>query len=463
VIPSEPRPMNTGLEARLARASELPVFLGAFAALAAVFTTWIAWRISVPLEINVNEPWNAWHASNALAPDRLYPGRNALIVNNYPPLSFIVLRLVSPLFTNAIVAGRVLSILSVLLVGAATYRCARELGVGREPAALGGLWFIATITRFFSEYAGMNDPNFLGLAVAAWAFYVFLAARDTRTIYVAFFLMAVAGFIKHNLLAIPASAFVYLLITRPNLAIRVAIFGVAVCAIFAALTISVYGWNFVDQLIMPRQIALLRPLKSLGHLQWVAPVWPFWIVWLRWSSDRRANRITIILVVVGVATWLFWRLAPAVSENVQFELVFATSLCVAVTVEGLRERSIVTAFGPVALSAVFCVVLIVRLLASFQNDPYLLVTSPAYRFAIAQKSMVFDREVERIRKIPDPVSCSIRSVCYLAGKAFVFDVFAVQQLVATRRATDADMAVAASSIRFETIDQRARWDTYERR
>jgi len=131
VIPSEPRPMNTGLEARLARASELPVFLGAFAALAAVFTTWIAWRISVPLEINVNEPWNAWHASNALAPDRLYPGRNALIVNNYPPLSFIVLRLVSPLFTNAIVAGRVLSILSVLLVGAATYRCARELGVGR--------------------------------------------------------------------------------------------------------------------------------------------------------------------------------------------------------------------------------------------------------------------------------------------------------------------------------------------
>ena len=423
--------MDTGLRARLTRASELSVFVVAFAAVAAVFTTWVGWRICVPLEINVNEPWNAWHASNAFAPDRLYPGRNALVVNNYPPLSFIVVHLVSPLFKNAIVAGRVLSLLSVLLVGAATYRCARELGAEPKAAALGGLWFVATITRFFSEYAGMNDPNVLGLAVAAWAFYVFLAARDTRTIYVAFFLMAVAGFVKHNLLAIPASAFVYLLITRPSLAIRVAIFGVAVCAVFAALTISVYGWNFVEQLTMPRQIMLLRPLKSLGRLQWVAPVWPFWIAWLRSSSDLRAKRITVILVVAGVATWLFWRLAPAVSENVQFELVFATSLCVAVTVGGFRERSIVTPFGPIALSSIFCLVLIVRLLASFQNDPYLLLTSPAYRFAIAEKSRVFDHEVERIRAIRDPVSCSIRTVCYLAGKVFVFDLFPVQQRVAT--------------------------------
>lgn len=104
-----------------------------------------------------------------------------------------------------------------------------------------------------------------------------------------------------------------------------------------------------------------------------------------------------------------------------------------------------------------------RLLASFQNDPYLLLTSPAYRFAIAEKSRVFDHEVERIRAIPDPVSCSIRTVCYLAGKAFVFDLFPVQQRVATGRATDADIAAATSTMRFETIDKRARWDTYDRR
>lgn len=452
--------MKTGLRTRLARAPDLSVLLVAFAALAAVFTAWAAWRIAWPLEINVNEPWNAWHADDAFAPGRLYPARDALILNNYPPLSFILLHLISPQFVNVIVAGRVVSLLSVLLIGAAAYRCARELGAQPKAAALGGLWFVATITHAFSEYAGMNDPNLLGLAVSAWAFWVFLAARSARAIYVAFLLMAAAGFIKQTLAAIPIGAFVYLLMTDRSLAIRIAIFGVAVCALFAAATVAVYGWNFVDQLLAPRQLAWLRPLKSLGHLQWVAPVWPFWIAWLRSSPDPRAKRITIVLVVAGVASWLFWKLAPGTSENVQFELAFATALCAALTAQGFVERRVAGPLGPAGLCAVFGLVLIARLLASFETDPYLLLVSPAYRAAVAEDAQVFAREVERIRAIPGPVSCTIRTVCYFAGKAYVYDVFVAQRRVGAERAGEVAAQAAASGIRFETIDQRARWRLY---
>jgi hypothetical protein len=174
----------------------------------------------------------------------------------------------------------------------------------------------------------------------------------------------------------------------------------------------------------------------------------------------RAKRITTIVVALGVAVWFVWKLAPGTSDNLQFELTFATALCAAVAIEGLRERRVPVLSGSVGLSAVLCLVLVARFLASNENDPDELIASPAYRSTVAENSQVFAREVRRIRAIPDPVSCSIQTVCYRAGKAFVYDAFTVQQRLATGRASDADIAAAVSGIRFEPIDQRARWRTY---
>jgi len=432
-------------------------FIIVFAALVAIFVLWLGWRISFPLEIDGNEAFNAWHADNAFSPNKLYPNPDVLILNNYPPLSFIVVRLISSIFANEIVAGRILSLLSIFLVGAATYRCARELGAAPKYAALGGLWFIATMARGFAGYAGMDDPNLLGLSVAAWAFYVYLSARSASTIFAAFFLMAVAGFIKHNLIAIPICAIACVLISQRRMAMPIMIFGLLTCATFSALTVSVYGSNFVLQLLAARQVSLLAPLKSLDHLQWVVVVWPFWIVWLRWSPDRRAKIVTTILIVAGTATWFLWKVGAGVDENVQFELVFGTSICVAVVLPVLHDRGISTSRGWITLSAVFCLVLIARLLVSPECGPYLLLGSPAYRLMIARQSLVVDREVSRIRTIPGAVSCSIQTVCYLAGKAFVFNDFAVQQQIAMGRASNSEIAAAVRNIRFETIDPRAHW------
>lgn len=444
-------------EPRVSQDSELSVALVAFAALAAVLVIGIGWRATTPLEITVNEPWNAWHADDAFAFDRLYPRPDALTLNNYPPLSFIVLHLLSPLFANAIVAGRALSLLSILLAGAASYACAREIGAQRRAAALGALWFVATIIQFLPEYAGMNDPNLFGLAVSLWAFYLFLSARTDRTVYLALFLMAVAGLIKHNLLAVPITTLVYLALTRPGLAVRGAIFGAAVCAIFTALAFAAYGRNFIDDMTAPRHIYWTRPFSTLGHLQWVALVWPFWLVWLRSSDDIRAKRITVIFVVAGFATWWVCKVGAGVNENVQFELMFAASLCVAVSVGALYRHRLGTPLGSITLSAVFCLILLARELASAPSDPYLLLVSPAFRSAIAERSKIVQSEVERVRAIADPVSCSIRTVCYLAGKAYVFDQFSAEQRIATGRATPAQIAAEESGIRFEPIDPRARW------
>src|SRR5947208_2602275 len=79
-----------------------------FGLLAAIFLAWPVWRAAIPLEINRNEPWNAWFIDAALRGTPLYPGAEELIVNNYPPLSFYVVGLLSTLTGDVIYAGRLI-------------------------------------------------------------------------------------------------------------------------------------------------------------------------------------------------------------------------------------------------------------------------------------------------------------------------------------------------------------------
>ena len=84
------------------------------AALAALFMVWPMWRATLPLEVWSNEGWNAYHADDAFNPMALYPSPSGLIANNYPPLWYLLTRLLAALFGDAVVAGRVLSLIAVL-------------------------------------------------------------------------------------------------------------------------------------------------------------------------------------------------------------------------------------------------------------------------------------------------------------------------------------------------------------
>ena len=87
-----------------------------FGALAALYLYWLVWRAFLPCEINGNEAWNAWHARIALQGGPLYPDRDDLFVNNYPPLSFYFVGLVSILTGDAIYTGRMISLISTAAI-----------------------------------------------------------------------------------------------------------------------------------------------------------------------------------------------------------------------------------------------------------------------------------------------------------------------------------------------------------
>ena len=186
----------------------LAPWLGALLALVVPAAGWFVWRASFPMEVFYNEPWNAWLSDLALRREALYPAQNALTLNNYPPLSFVLLHIAAqlPAFPNALYAGRAVSFVSLFVVAAAVYRISRELGAGKASAMFGAVWLVALVLQFFDESVATCDQNLLGLAAMYWAFRPFSRSNSTAGVVPLFAAMATAGLIKHHLAAAPIAA-----------------------------------------------------------------------------------------------------------------------------------------------------------------------------------------------------------------------------------------------------------------
>ena len=156
------------------RVSLLILILSLLAALSAV---WPAYRAFVNVEIDINEGWNAYFADAALGRMPLYPSRDQLITNNYPPLSFYIVGGLGRLIGDTVLAGRLLSLAAVAALAVMAALAIKRLGGNATAAAVGALYFLATMCRFFTDYVGMNDPQLLAQAVMSVGFLMFLRRR----------------------------------------------------------------------------------------------------------------------------------------------------------------------------------------------------------------------------------------------------------------------------------------------
>ena len=73
----------------------------------------------------------------------------------------------------------------------------------RRPWVL--LWWLASMARWYAGYVGMDDPHLVALALMTSALAYALRDPNSKRAEGAIVLMALAGFYKHNLVAIPAA------------------------------------------------------------------------------------------------------------------------------------------------------------------------------------------------------------------------------------------------------------------
>ncbi|MGO9461551.1 MAG: hypothetical protein ACLPWS_20350 [Rhodomicrobium sp.] len=426
-----------------------------FAILGAIYLVWPVWRMGFPLDANINEGWHGWYIDSVLKGQPLYPGPHEMRVNNYPPLSFYLTAAVAKLTGDAILAGRLLSLASLFVLSAAAGISVRALGGSRAAAAFGAVWLFATLAQFFQNYVAVNDPSLLAVALAGLGLAYFLhCLRARRAVEPAIALMVIAGFFKHNFPGIPLAALIWLALIDKRAALRAALFGAALTFGGLLLCAAAFGPDFATQMLMPREMTFRHVLMAVNRLQWIAPAVAAWALWAWRNRTQPAAQFTALLIGITLVNGLGIAAGAGVTYNAYLALTFASVIGIGLAIEGFDTAAIARRFSGGAARVTIVAVLLLRLVLSQHYEFYLVLASPSFREDYRQHAAALNAEIARIRSIPGPVSCQPISLCYRAGKDFVYERYWVQQLIATGRLTQdaVDQAIPERGIRFEAAD-----------
>jgi hypothetical protein len=400
------------------------------ALLALYFLVWPVWRAQFPIEIAENEGWNAYHADAAMGARALYPSPDALIVNNYPPLSFYALGWLGRIFGDPLYVGRVLSLLSTIGLGALIARIVLLLGGGAAGAAIGGLWFIATMARSYNRFVGMDDPQltaqFIMLAALSW----FLAREKAdKSAEAPILLMALAGFWKHNIIAMPVTALAWLWLRHGWRAWRPTAVGAVAAIIGLAICIAVYGDVFLANLLTPRPYRIIRAIGGIGRSQWIIPALAIWALWAWSERTTVAARFTGLYIGIAFASFVVQWGGEDILDNAQFDLVIATAVGLGIAFDRIGATDFARRYGVAAARATVVLVLVLRLVATLRIEPFLILFDPAYRAEFYVAAQAAREDAARVAAIPGPVACTVKIVCRMAGKPYVWDDFRTDMLI----------------------------------
>lgn len=433
------------------------------ALLAAYFLIFPLYRAFFPLEIGPNESWNAYHQDAVIAGEPLYPAPGGFTVNNYPPLSFYAIGWIAS-WTGAdpLFVGRVFSVLAILGLAAMIAVIIKQLGGSLTAGGIGGAWFIAFLAITFDSFVGMDDPQLFAQFIMAVALAWFLA-RDARKLPAEppIFLMAVAGFWKHNIAAIPATVLLWLFLRDGRRALRPCLFAIGCVAVGLALCMVAYGPHvFIANLLGPRSYEPFRMLIALGRLQWVLPALIIAGLSAWQARHTSAGQFVGLFMAVGFVVYVVQWNADAVLTNSQFDLDIATAIGLGLAYEHVQ----IGAWSRGAARTLIVAIVVLRLVATGHIESALVMFDADYRRTFSDHVAIERKEAERVAHIPGSVGCSIKQVCRLAGKAFVFDEFTVGQLIKIGVFTPASFgeALRERGITYVSSDRRASAETLRR-
>jgi hypothetical protein len=385
-------------------------------------------RRFIPLD--PNEGWNAYFGDAAMRGQGLYPPADALITNNYPPLSFYIVGTFGHLIGNNIFAGRMIALLSLLFVAWSIYYWLRISGSAARVGLLGAISFLAYAVTYGRDYVAMDDPQWLAHAMMMSGLLVLWQGKDnTWRIILAAALMMAAGWTKHLLIPLPVTVSLWLLLQSRAAFGKWVISLIVSLAIAAGLAYGFHGARMFESLHEPRQY--LR-YQAIGHstaaLRCFAPLITLWMVGL--VEDGRSERVrfvTVYLLISG-AVAVFAAGGAGVDVNAFFDVLIAATLAAALGVESLSRR-IGAIAGPSLWGAAAALTLALYV--------------AAYAVSIAPQQIARIRSIDTderaalqdIKAINDTshgqAACQNLGLCYWARSHFMMDFFYFGQKLKT--------------------------------
>jgi hypothetical protein len=377
--------------------------------------------IAVLAPLDPNEGWNAAHALSLLAGHSLYPPPQSLMVNNYPPLSFYLVAALTKLTGDAVIAGRILSLLSVLGACAGIALIVRQMKLSAHAAWVTVLFFAATLL-IASDYVGMDDPQLLGHAVQLFALLLLFRGRTLA----AAALFALSLFLKHNLLALPLAAAFWLWRQDRHAAQRLVVSGLGLVLSGLVLFRLSYGIHLLSAVSSPRLISLTNVASALEHLWWA--LLPLSALLLLRDARRE---FCLVYASAALGFGLIFAAGDGVDVNVFFDLAMACALILGLVAETSSARAALCAL-PLPLFLLF----------HFHDNNYFF--TPDFR---AQSA----RDIAFLKSRPGTALCDQLSLCLWAGKGAEVDVFNAGEQIKAGARDPSSLARMIASRRFGAI------------
>ena len=388
-----------------------------------------------------NEGWNAYFTQAAMATGSPYPAAQSLMIDNYPPLSFYLVGALAALTGDAVIAGRIVALAALFALALGIETAARRMGCSRLEAAFAALFFTAGVMAT-SDYAGMDDPQMLGHAIAIGGLLAVLRERPTpRDMVLAALLFVVAFFVKHNLVVLPLAVAAWLALLDRRLAVTFTVSGVVFLLIALGIFKQVFGFSLFSVIDSARTYSFANITAALE-------------LWLHWSAvpligaaamfaigrhDRHVVLCTIYVVVATLAG-VYFSGGAGVDANALFDADIALALSAGVLLNRLT-------FGRSIAAALYAIPLVLgvwSLDADWRSTDYWL-------HPMAEDRATASAEIALLRRTDGPAICEMLSLCYWAGKPAEVDVFNIEQAYLTGARSDAALVHAIGQRHYEIV------------
>ena len=410
--------MGDELEQALHRGEQALLALLGIALLVALAA--LAYRSTLYVPINYNEGWNAFQATAAMSGRLLYPEPSALITNNYPPLSFYLVGLLAQLTGDAVFAGRLLSWAGFLGIAGLVWTLVRKARNDRWAALFGAMFFLAYPIVYFSDYIGMDDPQWLAHAIMMLGLFVYVRAPEQGAASTAAgVLMALALFVKHNIVALPLVFLLWLAVYDRRAALRFAIAGLATGLAGIALCGALFGTDFFRGLLAPRAYSgpeiFRRGLVHLSQMQVPIAITVLAAITLR-------DRYFVLFATYFAAAMIIGMVqlgADGVNYNAMFEAVIALSLCLGHRVGKRRGH-------PFRLWAIAACAVALLVAVGLEGNQRVYLVRPWLQDQSEKQASTL-RAILMLAEQPGRAVCETIVLCYWAHKDFEFDPFNFNQ------------------------------------
>lgn len=437
----------------------LPIFAGLVLVYAITLATGNLLSIVFIVEKNYNEGWNVYNAQRFIDHELIYDS-DYWRMNNYPIFSFLAVAGVNFLVNDLLLSGRIIALVSFFAVGVLAAVAIRRFGGDRVDAVFGGGCALGFCYLVAPAWVAVDDPQTLGEAIMLGGLVSYISKpTDRLSLLRTALLVTLAGFVKHNLVAIPLAITFDIAIRSP----RRLPFWLGCCAGLGlgclALTHLVAGGTFIDHLLSPRLFTwhgaryhLMKYLR-LGEFP-LAVVLLFARTIL--SGDRR---VLAAYGVISILAATIFSGFEGTSYNMFQDAAVFLAIAAGVMLHELRKRA---AAGASAHARMAKVALAVAPLLLAQP---ILTRSPQ---AFAQIYHVgdlleLDRQAERsflaeaeyVSVKHGPAICESLLLCYRAGQPFTLDPFNSRQLILAGRLDQSELIRRIAAKEFAVVQLRA--------